>query len=614
MPYRTSLARNLLIHGVSLRKSIFSKYVAVFIVLAALCSGALHAEIKHSQPPFSLTLSQALDWHETSEFATKDNVSRIPLATRIDPRIGALQANLDSHARILLAPDGMNNFGNYLHAQDTFNLYNFTNWAYIDTLNWFAGTADQTVNVPARPWVEAAHKNGVRVLGTVFLGIAQWGGSADKVERLLVQDDAGRFIAAHKLVAMAEYYGFDGWLINQETNLQAVKDEHGNIIPGEIDKERAAKLALKMQDFMRYLTNLAPPHIEIHWYDSMIMDGRVRWQNALNEKNLPFFQEDKDSPRTADAMFVNYWWNGEMLNDSAELAKQKGRSPYDVYFGADLWPERKAQRAFSTYTWLDAIFPKNAPAKTSLALFANNVNFNFSGTDKLPAYSRYQQDPNDVERFYETEQRLFAGNDLNVAIKDNEEWPGIGAHVAARSVISSLPFSTYFNTGHGRLRMKGGQKVSADDWHDIAQQDILPTWQFAVQNTMTKGLVDIQYDFSDAYNGGSSLRFTIAPFADEHIEIPLFKTQLLLSNNTRLIANVKSEEASASEVYLLLSFSDGNQTRVPLAANSAFATGEWSSSSQVLSANIGQTLTRISLQVNAGNKKKTFLLGGLHIE
>ncbi|MFC3120600.1 endo-beta-N-acetylglucosaminidase [Agaribacter flavus] len=584
----------------------------ILLLLVILGSSQVLAQIKHSEPPFSLTLSQALEWDKDSTLAEPRNVSQVPLAERIDPATNPLTKGLDVNAKVLLAPDGMNNFGNYISPQSQFNLYNFTNWAYIDSLNWFAGTADQTVNIPARPWVEAAHKNGVKVLGTVFLGIAQWGGSADTVERMLIQDKEGRFVLAHRLLSMAKYYGFDGWLINQETDLQVVKDDKGQVVKGKVDKKRGRELAKKMQSFMRYLTKISPQEIEIHWYDSMLMDGRVRWQNTLNEKNLPMFQASPDSPATADAMFVNYWWNEEMLIQGAALAIKKGRSPYDIYFGADLWPERRAQRAFSRYKWLEYIFPAGRQARSSLALFANNINFNFAGTDQQAAYSQYKENPEDVLRFYQTEQRLFAGNNLNIAVRDSNEWSGLGAHIAARSVVKALPFISYFNTGHGRIQMSKGKKIAGKDWHDMAEQDILPTWQFAQFNNGDKR-VQVRYDFSDAYEGGSSLRVDVKAFTQNSVIVPLYKTAIRLPSNATIHSFAKLNNLPENKISILLEFEGGETEQSFLRKQKASESG-WHSNKLDLAKHAGKQVTRISIEIEASDNSGYFLLGGLHIE
>jgi endo-beta-N-acetylglucosaminidase D len=202
-------------HGLRFRLSL-ALSLTISMVVSMAWAGEVPTQpattIQPDQPPFALTLAQLKSWSTQSPLAAADNVSQQPLVRRfVAPLARNSSAVVQDHqARVLYAPDGMNNFANYLTAQPKFNLYNFTHWAQIDVLNWFAGTADLTVQIPARPWVDTAHKNGVKVIGSVFLGIAQWGGNPDTVEMLLQQDAEGRFVMAHQLVALAQYYGFDG--------------------------------------------------------------------------------------------------------------------------------------------------------------------------------------------------------------------------------------------------------------------------------------------------------------------------------------------------------------------------------------------------------------------
>ncbi|RVU40230.1 glycoside hydrolase [Rheinheimera riviphila] len=552
-------------------------------------------QIIPDQPPFALTLAQLKQWSPQSELASTANISHQPLARRfVAPLL--MDSHQDQRAKVLYAPDGMNNFGNYLQPQPKFNLYNFSNWAQIDVLNWFAGTADLTVQIPARPWVDTAHKNGVKVIGSVFLGIAQWGGSPDTVEKLLEQDGHGRFVQAHQLVAIAQYYGFDGWLINQETDLTAVKDAQNQLVKGQKDTKRGAELAARMLAFMQYLTAIAPQGMEIHWYDSMLADGRVRWQNVLNEKNQQYLQQGKVA--SADAMFLNYWWNADMVQQSAAKADALGRSRYEVYFGADLWPSRDAQRAFSETKWLDWLFmPGSSPDKHtaygSIALFAPNVNFNFSGESHQPAFSDFAADAKDHRRFYQTEQRLFAGDDLNSVVVDSSGWAGLSKYLPAKSVISSLPFVSSFNTGQGQHWFVDGQ-ATGSGWTDISVQDLLPSWQFAVFGSAK---VAVNYDFDQAWQGGSSLLIETTTAGDA--DIPLYQTQLRLGTNTqlRLVFQPKTGTAQSTlhQVQLYLQFADGHRELFPL-TGSAIGDGPWQQLQVALPKLAGRELARIGLQ------------------
>lgn len=585
------------------------------------------------QPPFALTLAQAKAWTPHGATASTANISQVPLAARLPAPLNSPQA-LNQQAQLLYAPDGMNNFGNYLQAQPKANLYSFSNWSQIDILNWFAGTADLTVQIPARPWVETAHKNGVKVLGSVFLGIAQWGGSPDTVEKLLEQDAAGNFIVADQLLRIAAYYGFDGWLVNQETDLTVVKDTHNQLVLAangkpQRDKVRGEQLAAKMLAFMQYLTAKAPAGIDIHWYDAMIADGTVRWQNELNANNQAYLQTDA-APAGSHAMFLNYWWNGAMVRQSVARAKAAGLSPYQLFFGVDLWPERDAQQAFVQTQWLQDLRAESGAAsgdaqgdakgvmQTSIALFAPNVNFNFSGNKSTPAYSTFAKDAQDVQRFYQTEQRLFAGDDLNLAKEDSgKAWPGVGAYLPAKTVLTSLPFVTSFNTGQGLFWFEQGQRqrapflsdapdASAKDsaapantdsgWTDISQQDILPTWQFALAGKAAAAST-LQYDFQQGWLGGSSLWLQVRKAGD--LVVPLYQFALRLPAKPQLQLQLQTDAPGA--VALLLS-TDQGEYRYPLGTNTKAS--QWQAQAIDLSALKGQQLQRLSLELSASRPAK----------
>ena len=574
-------------------KSLFFIFSLIFLPFSA-------ADIQHDKPPFGLSVEQALAWQPSSKLADSNNISQVTLAPRFTAKASQLNPALNPNVKVLLAPDGMNNLANYLSEQSRFNLYNFTHWSQIDVLNWFAGTADLTVNLPARPWVEAAHKNGVKVIGTIYLAVAQWGGSADTAERFLLRDDKGRFPMAHQLVKMAEYYGFDGWLMNQETDLSAVKNDKNELVKGVKDYNRAQQLGREMLAFMTYLNHIAPQEMEIHWYDAQLIDGTVRWQNELNEKNAPFFGH-KTAP-TSDAIFLNYWWNKKMVQSSHDFAKKLKRDPYMVYTGADLWPTRNAQKIFINNTWLNDIF--SDPQKqglTSIALFGNNVNY--PGGKAVEEYSTFAQDPSDYRRFYDVETRLFAGDDLNMATHQ-ETWKGISQYIPAKSVLSDLPFTTHFNTGHGLAKFELGSQVNTRPWHNMSTQDILPSWQFAVYGDID---IKLSYDFEQAYHGGSSLKIR-ANKVNQNSYIPLYHTQFTLQENTKLTVQHQSPVSSA-KASLLLEFRDKSKRRIQLEPSA-----KWLSKVHSIAEEAGKVVTRISLEVNKNNRDLTLNVGGIHLE
>ncbi|KHT61098.1 glycoside hydrolase [Alteromonas macleodii] len=557
--------------------------------------------ITPNSPPFALTLEQLEQWSSQSKWVDSRNVATIPLARRDTATLFGNDGNpviQDRAAKVLYAPDGMNNFGNYLARQPKFNLYNFTHWSDIDILNWFAGTAKHTVQIPAKPWVDAAHKNGVKVIGSVFLGVAQWGGSADTVEQLLIQDAEGRFLLADKLIHIAQFYGFDGWLINQETDLTSVKDKNNNLVEGEKNAARGQKLATKMLAFVQYLTANAPSGMEIHWYDSMVASGEVKWQNELNEVNSRYLS-DKNL-RSSDAIFLNYWWNKSMVDKSVNHAKKIGRSAYDIYTGADMWPQRNAQTAFVVTDWYNWLF-SDGRAKTSIAIFAPNFNYNFGGDDKSEAFSLFQKDSTDYARYYATEQRIFVGDDLNLAFLDKQGWPGIASRLSASTPHLSLPFTTSFNTGHGLHLFDNGHKT-ATPWSDMAAQTALPTWQFAIFGASSNSQFHVSYHFDDAFQGGSSLKIK---GEDSRVRVPLFATRFAITKDSELQVTTKNS-LSGMAIYLI----DANKKRWTFSLSSS---KDWQSSTFPLSALAGEQVLELGLITEKGDVAVDGLLGKLMV-
>jgi len=582
---------------------ILNRYFILVVVLLMMPQAGF-ADINNNRPPFSLTLAQVEQWTPTSKWADKNNVSTITLQPRITADLGNNPFPLDAQVKVLIAPDGMNNLANYINEQKQFNLYNFTHWAHIDVLNWFAGTANETISLPAKPWVETAHRNGVKVIGTVYLSVAQYGGDVATVAKLLQQDSQGRFPFAIKLVALADYYGFDGWLINPETDLTQIKNAQGEVVKGKFEYENAARLGKKMQSFMKYLTSIAPKEMEIHWYDSMLLDGSVKWQNELNDNNQPFFQDDSQkSARISDAMFINYWWNGDMVTKSHDYAKQLGRSPYDIYFGADLSPARNAQKIFERSKWLSALFPeKKGKALSSIALFGNDVTYTFTGNKNTPAISNFKTDKKDYRSFYNAQVKLFSGNDHNLYLNDkNSQWPGIGRFVPAKSTLTSLPFSTSFNTGHGLFKAHKG-KIVKGEWHDIGQQDILPTWQFAIDGNKN---CSVFYNFEHAYLGGSSLAIKRNK-SSSSCSIPLYQSRFLLSS-TSTIAVTFQYPFAKDGVEIWLETNDNQRISMPLVANST----QWEMTKLVLAKYANKSIERIGFSVNGKETNQVAINIGL---
>ena len=486
--------------------------------------------------PYILTVDELKQWTSSGPTASTDLIATVNLAPRFTNAATQFNPALSNDMKIAYLPDGMNNFGNYFGEQNQFNLYNFTHWAYIDKLVWFGGTASQTVQLPSSPWVNAAHKNGVKVFGNVFFAPTVFGGSTATLTNFLEQDGGGNFIAVPKMIAIMQYYNFDGWFINEET------------------ATNAATAAL-MQDFVRDLTTQAEAlGKEVMWYDAMRLSGAVGWQNRLNVNNSPFVQDDQDAngtfeTRVSSSIFINFFWSGTAYpTQSRTRSNLIGRSSYDVFTGVDIWPGRNQSNfEINGNTFMSNLHENATTPFTSLGIFAPNCIYNNA------VYSNFNNDASDFASFYSAENRMFAGDDRNPGIVDANGFKGLSNWVPETSVISSLPFLTNFCTGHGTKKFKNGLQTSAVSWHNMNEQDILPTWQFAFSEN---GILTAEWDFNDAYAKGNSLKISGNLPADTPIDLMLYKTKLNFNGSPLSIDLMYKSITNNSNLKVLVVYAD----------------------------------------------------------
>jgi endo-beta-N-acetylglucosaminidase D len=486
--------------------------------------------------PYILTVDELKQWTSSGPTASTDLIATVNLAPRFTNPATQFNPALSNDMKIAYLPDGMNNFGNYFGEQSQFNLYNFTHWAYIDKLIWFGGTASQTVQLPSSPWTNAAHKNGVKVFGNVFFAPTAFGGSTATLTNFLEQDLGGNFVVIPKMIAMMQYYNFDGWFINQETATNATT-------------------ALLMQDFLRDLTTQAEVlGKEVMWYDAMRLSGAVGWQNRLNANNSPFVQDDQDTngtfeTRVSSSIFINFFWSSSTFpNSSRTRANLIGRSSFDVFTGVDIWPGRN-QSNFETNgnNFMTNLHENATTPFTSLGIFAPNCIYNNA------VYSNFNNDATDFMSFYDAENRLFGGDDRNPGVVDAAGYKGLSNWIPETSVISNIPFTTNFSTGHGTKKFTNGAQTSAESWHNMNEQDILPTWQFAFSEN---GLLTASWDFESAYEKGNSLKVSGFLPPDTPIDLMLYKTNLIPSGDAISVALMHKSSTNSPNPKLLVVYTD----------------------------------------------------------
>ncbi|GAA0134324.1 discoidin domain-containing protein [Paenibacillus sp. YSY-4.3] len=483
-----------------------------------------------------------------------------------------INSNAKNEAKVIsLASMYPSTSGAPSQGSDKFHTYTFSYWQYVDKLVMWGGSAGEGLIVPpSADVIDAAHKNGVPVFGTVFLPQREHGGKIEWMHDLLQQREDGSFPVADKLIEAAQYYGFDGWFINQETQGGTPQD------------------AAKMAEFLTYLQNAKMSGMEVIWYDSMVDTGPVAWQGALTDRNKMFFQNGEQ--RVSDSMFLDFRWqsNVNSLLNSPGKAQELGRSPYDLYAGIDV----EARGYQGNYNW-PILFPNGKEAPVSLGIYRPDWAYNSSETQ---------------EEFMEKEQIFWVGqhkNPQNTQLPGGSSplaWRGIANDIVDKSVLTGSEFITHFNTGNGHMFAINGEVMRDKDWSNRSLQDILPTWRWITETKGDGAALVPSFDFGKSYYGGSSLKVAGSMSQGAATHVKLYKAQLPVQATTE-ISLIYQDNSSAAKVKIGLAFSDEpDQYELfePKKWEKAGEQQDWREGSVRLNQYAGRIITGISLQFEAG--------------
>ncbi len=436
-------------------------------------------------------------------------------------------------------------------------------WQYQDiVVGW-----NTTGLIPNPSLTDAAHRNGARCLGTMF--------QPDK--RMFDGTDLSRAEVAVKLVALANYFGFDGYFVNFESY--------------EPEEARAVQDLIGLMQTEATRVGLSDFHIQ--YYDGYT-DARAVWPGSPHVDGTP---RETSAPR-ANSMMIDQGWSHYGLTrgccsghplEALPLPADLGAS-YDsmaVYYGLQLYPG-------PGYLGLVAptVIAPNGQGKAplgSLQIYSHEDGLRKmrrARLDQLKASTTLSPtdtidlaDLTDPRRqrkaWYRLHRQFWSGQSGNPALNNTPsaaqaaiygpanvrkiytdyEAPGrptdqlrlpitygVANFIAERSVIGSLPFVTHFNTGEGDRFFRDGSQVAVTPWFNLGIQDILPTWTWWTKplgkslnaDQAPTGLLDVDYDFDDAYDGGASLRIsgTLGPV--NATEVRLYKTQIRAEADVRL--------------------------------------------------------------------------------
>lgn len=543
-----------------------------------------------------------LKWSPAADADSAYLRSRVPLQKRI-PANAQSQRDPSKPAdtqMFNLAGDYGNAFFESFHDNNVFSQYLFNYWQYVDyqgswhgmptagvdkklydpdkdwTQKWFEFG---TMNLPNAAYTNAAHKNGVKSIATIFMSNNDRG---EQTYRDLLQGRKadGTFPVAKKLVEIAKYYGIDGYFINQESDVDKAD------IPAYED----------------FIAQMRHDGLYVQWYDAATKDGKVNYQNELNSENSDYLR--KDGRDNANSIFLNYWYDNDMLKRSAAYARHLGLDPkQSVFAGMEIGGHKFAEIGVNSQAMESNLGSDGKPLNSIAGLGTDFVSSELGDDKKI--YPQYQNEVFDRER------RLWTGSSDGTGDDIQDDWKGFSSQIAARSVISGSTFTTDFNTGHGLEWRDQGKRTSSRQWGNINLQDIPVTWQWWITsegegNPTLKADFDYGSDYVPAtrfnyrrigaYTGGDSL--VLSGDLKSTNTIRLFKTDLSVTPKSSISLVYNKPSSDSSHLFAVLMFTDDptHPVRVPLADGEK--TDGWKTVQADLSAYANRHIAQIGLAVD----------------
>ena len=599
-------------------------------------------------PAYPLTGGEAWDVFKVYDPAANADApfyrSRVRRAERIAPLAATqahpgLDANVSSGtlvAAYLTLDNSDIDFNRTRYATATPNRVHVERaWQYQDiVVGW-----NTTGLVPNPALTDAAHRNGTRCLGTLF--------QPDK--RFFDGSDLPRPEVARKLVALCAYFGFDGYFVNFES----FTEQDASAVQDLIALMQAEAANAGLHDF----------HIQ---YYNGYTDARAVWPGSPHVDGSP----REASGLRANSMMIDQGWSnyglthgccsGPALPALPAPADLGGTyDPMAVFYGLQLYPG-------PGYLGLIAptvITPNGGKAKGGLQIYSAEDGLRKMRRARLDtlrakpvltaAEKRELADWTDPKAgrtaWYRLHDRFWSGQSGNPArnntpsaaqaaiygpanvhkIYTDYEAPGhatdqlrlpitygVANFIAERSVIGQLPFATAFNTGEGDRFFRDGVVVAVEPWFNLGAQDVLPTWTWWTKplhcsfdrDHDAPGLLSVDYDFEDAWDGCASLSVSGTLGPKSATEIRLFKTHIVLTPSVTL--DLTGKGGTGGKIMVGLVFEDAPAMVEWVAIKPAkLSDAGWWQSQTNLGAYAGRTLAAISLGVSPVSRtKKPFKL------
>ena len=431
-------------------------------------------------------------------------------------------------------------------------VYAFNNFQYVDTYNFWGGSSGEgPIAIPSPEHIDSAHRNGVPATGTIFIPWGDYAYGNRFVQEMVEKNPDGTYPAADKLIEIAQYYGFDGYIFNAES---------GTGVPG-------------FKDFLAYIQRKKPDNFTISWYNG---------SGTLNTGSIQNWMQDGEE-RVTDEWWLDMSGNGN-VDGTIAAAQEMGVDPWNIHSTWEYWPMSgmSGTKGGNYQARLD----ENGILKISLGILAPTVTL---------TQAKDSDDFINVQ-----DQKLWVGPtfDPSSTYRPQSEFCGFASMVADKTPVIGTDFVTNFTTGNGYKFYENGEVTGKEDgWYNRSLTDVLPTWRWIIESEGQK--LSAKIDFDDAWWGGTSMKVYGSMDAEKSNHIKLYSSQLDITETSKFSITYKAPKDGVNvELGLCYGddYSDENFKFYPIETT---AGESWNTATVDLSGDAGKRAIAISLRYTA---------------
>ncbi|KAK6643247.1 hypothetical protein RUM43_004752 [Polyplax serrata] len=438
----------------------------------------------------------------------------------------------------------------FINGSNQHDAYKFINWTCVDIFVYFS---HHFVTVPPPVWINASHKHGVPILGTLITepknGHLIW------AEILESEKKAEWF--AEALAFIAETHKFDGYLLNVENSLSVAQ---------------MPCLMIFIKSLKQQLVKHRKSKTYVIWYDSLTVYGELKWQNELNYNNKPFFD-------ITDGIFVNYSWREQNLDHCRKMA---GERIHDVYVGIDVFGrnmyggggfntkkalqlvrQKNLSAAIFAFGWTHEKIPGVFPINDEMFWMSLHSYLNTHGTKQFPFKSSFNRGSG--LKYYERGVVISDAPWFNLSRQSYQY-----SYLKCRTKINDYTTQGIISTIHQYLMVLNEKTDKTPEQEKLKSEKLVSLNSQLTELYGKLKVALVEYTYNDAYNGGGCIR--INPSFEEGMKhVTLFDCDIEIKNDWLVKTVMKSEnEKHLSDVqlypnvYLVIQTKEGGLIKVEL--------------------------------------------------